>query len=330
MANPFYIEPANPLQALMIGGQAYDQSLKRTQEQALRDAVTAAGPDIAAGNYQAAIAKLGGAGGLQGLMSMAQLQEHAAAAKRAEAQLAESSRHNRAVESVSGGQLELARKQAEEKPQYQLIEDAEGNKRLVQIAPYGAGAKAVDIAGMQPTPTNPYAPVGKLTDEQSKNRLFADRMVNAHKTITDLENINEGVGGFVGGTLAARPFIRDSSAFNLAASPDRQKSIQAQRDFVNALLRKESGAAISQQEFENAQRQYFPMPGDSAAVIEQKRRNRQVAIEGIMQGAGKGYKPPEAYVGTKGPVMPSPGEVRDGYRYKGGNPASPDSWVKVQ
>jgi hypothetical protein len=50
---------------------------------------------------------------------------------------------------------------------------------------------------------------------------------------------------------------------------------------VNAVLRRESGAVISPEEFANAERQYFPQIGDSRPVIEQKARNRRAAIEGM-------------------------------------------------
>ena len=57
---------------------------------------------------------------------------------------------------------------------------------------------------------------------------------------------------------------------------------QSQRDFVNAVLRRESGAAISNSEFDNARQQYFPQIGDDDKVIEQKRRNRELATRGIL------------------------------------------------
>jgi hypothetical protein len=128
-------------------------------------------------------------------------------------------------------------------------------------------------------------------------------MVAAHKVVDQYADLNnKGITGFSGGVAASIPAVRDSTAFNMAASPQRQKLVQAQRDFVNAILRRESGAAISESEFNNAQRQYFPQPGDGPDVIEQKKQNRMLAIEGLMAGAGKGYQPPQDYVGTKGPV----------------------------
>lgn len=60
-----------------------------------------------------------------------------------------------------------------------------------------------------------------------------------------------------------------------------QKSDQARRQFVNAVLRRESGAAIPPSELENYTRQYFPVPGDSDAVKAQKAESRKLAIAGL-------------------------------------------------
>lgn len=148
--------------------------------------------------------------------------------------------------------------------------------------------------------TNPYAAGGKFTEVQGKSATFADRMADSHKTISGLENINAGIAGTAGGVMANSniPGVGgDSFIYNTFSSDDRQKIMQAQRDFINAILRRESGAAISQSEFENARRQYFPQPGDGADVIDQKRRNRVLAIEGNMREAGPNYKPPEGWAG---------------------------------
>jgi hypothetical protein len=75
-------------------------------------------------------------------------------------------------------------------------------------------------------------------------------------------------------------------------TPESRQWFQAERNFINAVLRKESGAVISDSEFDNARRQYIPQPGDDPQTKEQKRRNRQTAIREIGGAAGPGYKPP--------------------------------------
>lgn len=64
---------------------------------------------------------------------------------------------------------------------------------------------------------------------------------------------------------------------------------QAERNFVNAILRRESGAAISDSEFDSAEKQYFPRVGDSKRVLEQKELNRKIALAGLKAAAGPAW-----------------------------------------
>jgi len=132
------------------------------------------------------------------------------------------------------------------------------------------------------------APMPKLTEIQAKSQLFGSRAAEADRLIRELEGkyspaaINakmgaEGVWG-VGGALGA--------AGNAMLSKEGQMAEQAQRDFINAVLRQESGAVIGESEFSNAKKQYFPQPGDSKEVLAQKMNNRRLAIEGLKVMAG--------------------------------------------
>lgn len=64
---------------------------------------------------------------------------------------------------------------------------------------------------------------------------------------------------------------------------------QAERNFVNAVLRRESGAAISQGEFRNAEKQYFPRAGDTPAVLKQKAVNRRIVLNNLKAEAAPAY-----------------------------------------
>lgn len=113
----------------------------------------------------------------------------------------------------------------------------------------------------------------------------------AHKTLLDLEDKINLPG------LATKQYIQDipvvggamGAGANALLSSNQQAVEQAQRNFVNAVLRQESGAVISEQEFENAKKQYFPQPGDKKEVIEQKRKNRMLAIQGFKKIAGPAW-----------------------------------------
>lgn len=72
---------------------------------------------------------------------------------------------------------------------------------------------------------------------------------------------------------------------NILQSSERQMYEQAKRNFVNAVLRRESGAVISDQEFANAEKQYFPQAGDSMEVVAQKAENRNTVINNFYREA---------------------------------------------
>jgi hypothetical protein len=73
-------------------------------------------------------------------------------------------------------------------------------------------------------------------------------------------------------------------------SPQQQQNDQARRNFISAVLRKESGAAIGVEEYANEERKYFPQIGDSPEVIKQKQEARQLAIKALESQAGSSGK----------------------------------------
>lgn len=178
-----------------------------------------------------------------------------------------------------------------EAPTTRTIKQADGSEVAVQwdpkiqswsplSAPEGGNAVGVKSA-------NPYALPGKPTEEQGKAAGFATRMVQGHNIINQLE------AAAVDNWEAIKARIPGGA--NFIISEQKQLLEQGKRNYINSILRRESGAVISPEEFANADKQYFPQPGDSPAVVAQKRANREVSIEGVMGSAGPGFKVPEDY-----------------------------------
>ena len=140
-------------------------------------------------------------------------------------------------------------------------------------------------------PLNPTARERPLTEYQGKNAMYGVRASMAHKTLLDLEEKISVTGLAVKRGLQDTPVIGGAlgAAANVALSKQQQQVEQAQRNFVNAVLRQESGAVINPSEFENAIKQYFPQPGDKKEVIEQKRQNRVAVINGFKKIAGHAW-----------------------------------------
>ena len=126
----------------------------------------------------------------------------------------------------------------------------------------------------------PGAPKGPSTS-QFQAAQFAGRLVQATNILDALE-----------------PQILKMSATELAIQrnlPNRLKSDviksleQAERNFVNSLLRRESGAAIAPSEFESAEKQYFLRPGEGRALRDQKRANRELVEQALINEAGAAF-----------------------------------------
>jgi hypothetical protein len=207
----------------------------------------------------------------------------------------------------------LRQKQAD-KDKWVIKESADGtgyvriNQDTGESAPVGAG-------GAAPQPGNPFGGVNFKNNEQAKSAGFTDRMLQS-------EGILSGVAPAPGQEGPVSPAVQGQGAdwaqtrlsnaqdipligrvANYSVSTDRQKFDQAKTDFINAQLRKESGAAIGKDEFVKAERQYFPVPGDSPEVIKQKAANRRAAIESMGREAGPSYRPKLSF-GQDGTLTP--------------------------
>jgi hypothetical protein len=179
----------------------------------------------------------------------------------------------------------------------QVLETENGpmlvNTRTGQATPVMAGGQPV--AGGKP-----------LTEAQGNATAFGMRMKESNQLINDLEKkgvTNTGVvRSTIGGIVGMTPFIGEKmqqgvqSGMNVlpgalgGPSGEQQQVDAARKNFITAVLRKESGAAISPTEFYTEAQKYFPQPGDSDSVIKQKQNARETAIKAMEIQAGPGKR----------------------------------------
>lgn len=141
------------------------------------------------------------------------------------------------------------------------------------------------------------AAAGEKTEVQAKSEKFGNKMELAERNLQGLEN--EGTG-YLARSLDGLPLVGGSAATNYFQSENYQKYRQARDNFITALLRDESGAAIGTEEFKRYEKELFPQPGDAPGVIRQKAEARRIAIEAMKKSAGPGYKSPEIPSATGG------------------------------
>lgn len=163
---------------------------------------------------------------------------------------------------------------------------------------------------------------GKSTEGEKNAAGFLSRM-NAAEAL-----ISENAGGqltestsLAGAIPGVGPYLQRK-----VMTPQQQKYKQAADDWIRAKLRKESGAAIGKDEMRSEYELYFPQPGDDKEAIAQKAEARKQALTQMQIGAGNAAG--KARQANSSPTAPKAGDVMDGYRFKGGNPADPSSWER--
>lgn len=110
--------------------------------------------------------------------------------------------------------------------------------------------------------------------------LYASRLKQANDIFGKIEGFvnKQGAGEYVNAKMPS--FLQGE---------DMQSYQQAQRNFLTAVLRRESGAVISPSEFKEGRQQYFPQPGDKPAVLKQKKANRDLVMKQFIKSAGNAY-----------------------------------------
>ena len=157
-------------------------------------------------------------------------------------------------------------------------------------------------AGYMEDPSNPgtLVPIpGGPKDREGGNYEFSEgergagafytRMQNSNQKLNQLENNKD----FDPANLTSwmmNNYADDSPILaaigNATMSDDEKAYMNYAEDFVTAVLRKESGAVIGQEEFMRNYRKLFPIPGDKQDDIRRKRELRLKEMEAMRQRSG--------------------------------------------
>lgn len=198
-------------------------------------------------------------------------------------------------------ELDALRNPMAKPPEIETIYDpVTGTEKKVQWD--GATGGWIDVGGTKApsnglsVTTNPDGTVsvvqgGKaLTEGQSKDTVYSTR---ATGTLPILDKLGDALTD-LGGNLAGNAGMWG----NFVKTPEYQQAEQAGKEFLQAILRKDTGAAITAEETAEYGSVYLPRPGDSPEVLEQKRASRIRAVEAIEAGL-----PPNAIVARDRALM---------------------------
>ena len=140
----------------------------------------------------------------------------------------------------------------------------------IETGPDGQ-VRVVQGAGAQGAAGKPF------TEAQSKDNIYATRAEGALATLDPIS-----------GALPDRgAILADKVPLGMARgvqSDQYQVARAAADEFLQAILRKDTGAAITAQEQELYGKTYLPQPGDSEAAMAQKQQARRRAVEALKSG----------------------------------------------
>ena len=174
-----------------------------------------------------------------------------------------------------------------------------------------AGQK--EVAGLRIRAAEEGREAKEPTQGQFTSAAYAGRMEQAERHLAALDpSINK---------MSLPSFeLQLRSPVSAFQSKDMQSYMQASRNFINAVLRRESGAVISPSEFAEARKQYLQQPRDTSETRAQKRANRQYVIATMKRSGGRAYEAPIApaadtgEAGTEFDFVPGRGLVPRGGR----------------
>lgn len=180
-------------------------------------------------------------------------------------------------------------------PGSRLVDPNDG--RMIASAPTAAPAPPAPRAPIQimqdgvPVWVRPEDALGKPAANAPRAPTGADRTaLGFFNRMIEAERNARKVEDQLGGRDLAAQQYAPGWLENWLQSTEGQQYTQAQRMYTEARLRKESGAAIPQSEFDTDRKTNFRIAGDNPDVLKQKRQSRLTTMRGLGNAAGRAFQ----------------------------------------
>jgi hypothetical protein len=186
-------------------------------------------------------------------------------------------------------------------------------KQLASAGPMAAGPQVAQAD----TGTQSDARGMKLTEGQSKDLGFWNRMDAVTSKIDERSSALTDRGDQIKGAV---PMFGNS-----LVSEDYQRGKRDADEWITALLRKDTGATVTPQEWSLYGPIYIPQPGDSAGTLADKAEARKRAAEGMKAGLGTAEVLANELLAARQAKAPPAAAGGDDWRSK-----DPSTWTDEQ
>jgi hypothetical protein len=158
---------------------------------------------------------------------------------------------------------------------------------LVQTHPRTGESRVVASGGPKP-----------MQEWQTKDAMWAERLGRSNQTIDTVAGVDSGgkpKGDAYDPTRWQNRYFPDDASWknlglaNIVNSKQWQQYQQAAREGIAAVLRKDTGAAVTQQEWDLYFPMLYPQPGDAADVVKQKNATRAQMARALRASSGGAY-----------------------------------------
>jgi hypothetical protein len=254
--------------------QAMAQALRRQSGLGMVGQLMGTQPTMAAGGAMQEQAQ----GSLKAALAKQQAAKEAAIAAEAARQQQEwmQTNYDQRERSIEATRINQAATRAGSGP----IIDTPGGK--VRVTPENTTTPITDPSGAQ-VPSTPKP----ATENQSTLATYAARLEQNLPVVTSL--LDKGYlpskSDFVVLTSTENPIARAG-----LMSDEGKLYYGSAGQLINAIMRRESGAAISAGEWAMANQRWLPAPGDPPELVAQKRANLTQELEQLKMQAGPAYK----------------------------------------
>lgn len=158
---------------------------------------------------------------------------------------------------------------------------------------------------------------GKLTETQAKYAMFASRGAQGSNTMDDILASDYGKSlssptfsnsiDYMAGVGDKNGATSQVLSNMVMSSPEARQYYQGANSFLASILRPDTGAAVTDKEFQMYSQIFVPMPGDDPATITRKNDARRLAVQALGSLSNGGARMIVAQIQSAG--LPIPDEL---------------------